>query len=237
MDLQPIDYQANGKTFTGYLADGSGGRKVPGVLVAHEGNGLSNTTKDRAVMLAELGYVAFAMDIFGEPGPLPLEQGQALLRALMAEPDELNARSAAALDVLRRHPRVDAGRLAGIGFCFGGATVIELAKTGADVACVVGFHAGLTSLKTAAPGTIKAKVLILMGADDPIAPPAARDAFAAEMTAAGADWQMLLMGGIGHSFTNPDVDALNYPGFKYDATADRRAWAAMRQLFAETIDA
>jgi dienelactone hydrolase len=237
MDLQAIDHEVNGRSFTGYLADGSKGGKVPGVLVAHEGNGLSNTTKDRAAMLAELGYVAFAMDIFGEPGPLPMERGQALLRALMAEPGELNARSAGALDALRRHPHVDPGRLAGIGFCFGGTTVIELAKSGADVACVVGFHAGLTSLRPAEAGKTKARVLIAMGADDPIAPPQARDAFAAEMTAAGVDWQMLLMGGVGHSFTNPDVDALNYPGFKYDAVADRRAWAAMRQLFDETLGA
>ena len=236
MDLQPISYDVNGKTFTGFLADGSGGRKAPGVLVAHEGGGLTQHPKDRAVMLAELGYVAFAMDTFGEPvRDMPHAQG--ILRDLMAAPDELRARATTALGVLKAQPNVDAARLAGIGFCFGGTTVLELAKTGADVACVVGFHSGLTPARPAEPGKIKAKVMILMGADDPIAPPDAREAFAAEMTVAGADWQMLVMGGVGHSFTNPEIDALGLAGFKYDALADRRAWALMRQLFAETIDA
>jgi dienelactone hydrolase len=236
MDLQPISYDVNGKAFTGFLADGSGGRKAPGVLVAHEGGGLTQHPKDRALMLAELGYVAFAMDTFGEPvRDLPHAQG--ILRALMAAPDELRARATAALGVLKAQPNVDAGRLAGIGFCFGGTTVLELAKTGADVACVVGFHSGLTPARAAEPGKIKAKVMMLMGADDPIAPAEQREAFAAEMTAAGADWQMLVMGGVGHSFTNPEVDALGMPGFKYDALADRRAWGLMRQLFAETLDA
>lgn len=235
MDLQPIDYQVNGRTFTGFLADGSGGRKVPGVLVAHEGGGLTQHPKDRAIMLAEAGYAAFAMDTFGE-AVRDMPHAQGILRDLMAAPDELRARATAALAVLKAQAPVDGARLAAIGFCFGGTTVLELAKTGADVACVVGFHSGLTPARAAEPGRIKAKVMVLMGADDPIAPPDAREAFAAEMTAAGADWQMLVMGGVGHSFTNPEVDALGLPGFKFDATADRRAWGLMRQLFAETID-
>ena len=237
MDLQPVEYQASGRTFTGFLADGSGGAKAPGVLVAHEGNGLTEHAKDRAVMLAELGHVAFAMDIYGEPAPMELAKAQGLLGALMADPDELRARASSALGVLQGHPHVDRARLAAIGFCFGGTTVLELAKTGADLACVVGFHPGLTPARTAEPGAIKSRLLVCIGADDPIAPPKLRDAFAAEMTAAGADWQMLLLGGVGHSFTNPEIEALGYPGFRYDAVADRRSWAAMRDLFAETIDA
>jgi dienelactone hydrolase len=99
----------------------------------------------------------------------------------------------------------------------------------------VGFHSGLTPARAAEPGKVKAKVMVLMGADDPIAPAAQREAFAAEMTAAGVDWQMLVMGGVGHSFTNVEVDALNLPGFKSDALADRRAWGLMLQLFDETL--
>ena len=236
MDLQPVDYAVNGKPYRGFLADGSRGRKAPGVLVAHEGGGMTNHPKDRARMLAELGYIAFAMDTFGEV-PADMACAQEILRGLMADPDELRARATTALDVLKAQPNVDPTRLAAIGFCFGGTTVLELAKTGADVACVVGFHSGLTPARAATPGTVKAKVLVCMGAADPIIPAEQRAAFEAEMTAAGADWEMLVMGGVGHSFTNPGINALGLPGFAYDQTADRRAWAAMRQLFAETIDA
>jgi dienelactone hydrolase len=234
MDLQPIAYEVNGKPYTGFLADGSQGRAAPGVLVAHEGGGMTDHPKDRARMLAELGYVAFAMDTFGEP-VTDMARSRQILGALMADPDELRARAITALDVLKRQPNVDAGRLAAIGFCFGGTTVLELAKTGADVACVVGFHSGLLPARVAEPGAIKAKVLVCMGSADPIIPAEQRDGFAAEMTAAGADWQMLVLGGVGHSFTNPGIDALGFPGFNYDAVADRRAWAAMRDLFDETL--
>ena len=236
MDLQPVDYAVNGKPYRGFLADGSRGRKAPGVLVAHEGGGMTDHPKDRASMLAELGYIAFAMDTFGEV-PADMARAQEILRGLIADPDELRARATTALDVLKAQPNVDPTRLAAIGFCFGGTTVLELAKTGADVACVVGFHSGLTPARAATPGTVKAKVLVCMGAADPIIPAEQRAAFEAEMTAAGADWEMLVMGGVGHSFTNPGINALGLPGFAYDQTADRRAWAAMRQLFAETIDA
>ena len=234
MDLQPIDYQVNGKPYTGFLADGSGGRKAPGILVAHEGGGMTSHPKDRARMLAELGYVAFAMDTFGEP-VTEIARGREILMALMADPKEFHARIYAALDVLKAQANVDATRLAAIGFCFGGTTVLELARSGADVACVVGFHSGLTPARAAAPGAIKAKVLTCVGTADPIIPPEQRAAFEAEMTAAGADWRMLVLGGVGHSFTNPEIDAWNLPGFKYDAAADRRLWAAMRDLFDETL--
>jgi dienelactone hydrolase len=234
MDLQPIDYQVNGKPYTGFLADGSNGRKVPGILVAHEGGGMTQHPKDRALMLAELGYVAFAMDTFGEP-VTEMSVGQRIMRGLMADPAEFHARIDAALAIVRSHPNVDAKRLAAIGFCFGGTTVLELAKTGGEVACVVAFHPGLTPVSTAKAGAVKARVLACIGVDDPIVPAEQREAFVAEMSAAGVDWQMLLLGGVGHSFTNPLIDALNFPGFKYDATADRRSWAAMRELFDETL--
>jgi dienelactone hydrolase len=235
MDLQPIAYDVNGKTFTGFLADGSKGGKAPGVLVAHEGPGLTQHPKDRAAMLAELGYVAFAMDAYGEAPPDDLERARSLLRALMQDPDELRARATGALGVLQRHPHVDAARLAAIGFCFGGTTVLELAKTGADLACVVGFHSGLVPARAAEPGQVKAKVLVVIGAADPIVTAEHRTAFVAEMNAAGADWEMLLLGGVGHSFTNPDIDAYGFEGFRYDAVGDRRSWAAMRRLFDETL--
>ena len=234
MDLQPIDYEVSGKAYTGFLADGSAGRKAPGVLVAHEGGGMTQHPKDRALMLAKLGYVAFAMDTFGEPID-DLSRGRRIIGELMAAPDELRARAAAALEVLKRQPNVDAGRLAAIGFCFGGTTVLELARGGAELACVVGFHSGLTPARAAEPGAIKARVLVSIGTADPIITAEQRAAFEAEMVAAGCDWQMQLLGGVGHSFTNPLIDAFGFAGFKYDAIADRRSWAAMRELFDETL--
>jgi dienelactone hydrolase len=236
MDLQAVTYEALGRTFTGYLADGSAGGKPPGVLVVHEGGGLSDHAKDKARRLGELGYVAFAMDLFGETG-FGLERAQALVRELSGDLDTLRGRAAAALGVLGNHPHVDAGRLGGIGFCFGGTTVLELGRAGQDLKAIVGFHAGLGTSRPAAPGGIKGKVLVVQGTDDPIVGAEARDAFVSEMTAAKADWQMLLLGGVGHSFTNPLIDALALPGFTYDAVADRRSWDAMRALFAETLEA
>lgn len=234
--LVPIGYEGgDGTPLTGYLADGSGGRPAPGVLVAHEGGGLGRHTKERSARLAELGYVAFALDYYGEEDP-PLDRAMALGKALRGDPSRFRARLAAGLEILVAQPNVDPGRLAGIGYCMGGAAVIELARMGAPFRAVVGFHSGF------APGTpeensaIRGKLLLCHGAEDPIVTAVQRDAFLAEATAAGIDWQLHLYGGIGHSFTNPDIDALGLPGFAYDEAADRRSWAAMLTLFEETLE-
>ncbi len=148
----------------------------------------------------------------------------------------LRRRAGVAFDILKAQSRFDPSRLAAIGFYFGGTTVLELGRAGADVAAVVGFHAGL---RTTAPGddakNIKGKVLVCQGADDPIIRAEERAEFAAEMTAAKVDWQMHLYGGVGHSFTNRAIDAWKFEGFAYDETADRRSWAAMRGLFDEVL--
>lgn len=234
MELQPVTYQAGAKSFTGYLADGSGGSPAPGILVAHEGNGLTDHTKNRARMLGGLGYVAFAMDTFGAVD-LPLKEARALVQSLRDDLPELRARAAAALGVLQTHAHVDTGRLGAIGFCFGGTTVLELARGGADVACTVGFHAGLDTTAPQDAAAIRGQVLVCLGADDPLVDAAQRQRFVDEMTAAGVDWQMHVYGGVGHSFTNPEIDAWNFEGFAYDATADARSWQAMRQSFDEAF--
>lgn len=232
METRTIDYQIGGRTFTGYLADGSGGAKVRGVLVAHEGGGMTEHPQQRARMLAEAGYAAFAMDTFGET---ITDQPHAMrvITALMGDLPTLRARGEAALDVLRAEPNVDASRLAAIGFCFGGTTVLELARSGAAVDCTVGFHSGLSTSAPQDASNIRGAVFVCLGEDDPIIPAPQRDAFVAEMKASGVDWGMLLLGGVGHSFTNPEVDAMNLPGFRYDARADARAWAGMLNLFEE----
>jgi len=241
MDLEPISYRAGGRPYSGFLADGSGGAggggaPVPGVLVIHEGGGLTDHAKAVAARLAgQFGVVAFAMDLFGAPaaaGPEDVARLRAIAQELRADVAELRARCAAALAVLAGHAQVDPARLAAIGYCFGGAAAIELARSGAELRAVAGFHAGVL------PGdddAIKAKVLLCHGAADPVVPAAQIQAFAAALGAAGIDWQLHLYGGVGHSFTNPEIDAWNLPGFAYDAQADARAWAALGQLLGEAF--
>lgn len=235
MELEPLAYEAEGRTFTGWLGDGSRGRKAPGVLVVHEGGGLGAHTQERARRLAERGYVAYAMDLFGFEG-IDLDRAQAAVAELRADLARLRGRCGAALEALRRQPGVDPARMAAIGFCFGGTAVLELARAGADLAAVVGFHAGLVT--TSPPDdnrNIRGKVLVCLGADDPIVTAGHRADFAAGLADAGVDWQLHLYGGVGHSFTNPDIDAWNFPGFAYHEVADRRSWAAMHALFDEVF--
>src|SRR4051812_35305732 len=234
MHTQDIEYRVDGKKFVGYLADGSNGRKTAGVLVAHEGGGMTGHPKERARMLAELGYVAFAMDTFGEP-ITSREQAMSVIGALSNDLATLRKRARTALDLLRSQPNVDPKRSAAIGFCFGGTTVLELARSGADVGCVVGFHSGLATIAPQDAKNIRCKVMVCLGLDDPIIPAEQRNAFVDEMRAGGADYQMLVYGNAGHSFTNREVDAMGIPGFAYDAATDRRSWRAMRNFFDEVI--
>lgn len=236
IELVPIRYDGgDGVALTGYLADGSGGRPAPGVLIAHEGGGLGRHTKERARRLAGLGHVAFALDYYGEEDPT-LERAMALGKALRGDRPLFRSRLAAGLKVLTGQPNADPARLAGIGYCMGGAAVIELARMGAPFAAVVGFHSGFVPGVPEENAAIKGKLLLCHGADDPIVTPVQRDTFLAEASAAGIDWQLHLYGGVGHSFTNPDIDALGLPGFAYDEAADRRSWAAMLNLFEEVLE-
>lgn len=237
MKTGDIEYHADGARLVGYLAvDDSHAGKRPGVLVAPEGGGLVDLTKSIARRLAEAGYATFAMDYYGDGKPLS-DRNEVMPRinAFMAEPSTIRARAAAALAVLASQPECDAGRLAATGYCFGGTTVLELARSGADLKAVVGFHSGLGTTRPAVAGEVRPKILTCIGAKDPIIPADQRQAFEAEMTAAGVDWQMNVYGEAGHSFTNPGVGALGMPGFDYHAETDRRSWAAMLDLFDETL--
>ena len=242
MKLEAVCCESRGRTYTGFLADGSGGARVPGVLVIHEAGGLTGHAKACAGQLGDAGYVAFAMDLFGpqfEP-PLPgqpetLAKAQAVVQALRADPGEFRGRVTAALGVLRDHAHVDAGRLAAIGYCLGGAAAVELARAGAPLRAVVGFHAGILPGTAEEDSAIRAKLLLCHGADDPVVPLAQILAFTEKLRAAGKDWQLHAYGGVGHSFTNPEIDAFGFPDFRYDETADRRSWAAMSQLFSEVF--
>jgi dienelactone hydrolase len=180
-----------------------------------------------------MGYVALAPDMFAGSEGEPM----AILGTLVQDNAEWRARLVAALEVLRSQPNVDASKLAAIGFCFGGTSAIELARTGADLKAVVGFHSGLGSGVAADTRNIKASVLVCIGDADPLIPKDQRDAFMASMAENAIDCQMLLLTGVEHSFTNKEAAAIGMAGLKYDAKAERRSWAAMKDLFDEAFGA
>lgn len=231
MRIDDIEYSADGRRLVGQLHvdDSSPGRR-PGVLVCHDFLGLRGHTKDIANRLAGLGYAAFALDYHGDGTVLPPDEVGARFGALTNDIDQVRRLANAGLDVLRANQFVDADRLASIGYCFGGTMTLELARGGANLRAAVGFHSGLGTPRPEDAVNITAKVLVCIGADDPIVPPDQRAAFEQEMTAAGVDWQMHLYGGVGHSFTNPDADGSN-PAMKYDGRADEQSWAAMLDHF------
>jgi dienelactone hydrolase len=230
--LSPIAYAFGARTFHGFIADGSNGRRSPGVLVAHEGPGITTHIKERTQRIAALGFVSLALDLYGVAEP-SLEEAKALVLALRADLDELRGRTAAALSALRTQKNTRTDQVAAVGFCFGGTAVLELARSGADISGVVGFHAGLDTLRPQDAKNIRCPILLCLGADDPIVTAETREAFATEMTSGGVDWRMELYGGAGHSFTNRTIDAWGFPGFAYNEAADRRSWAAMRAFFDE----
>lgn len=235
MITRDILYAHAGLSLTGFVAyDQTRSDKRPGVLVIHDAGGLSNNIKDKTRRLAALGYVGFALDLFG--GGQPVADGMRRIQGMVSDPTLWRGLATAGLSVLAAQQQADASRLAAVGYCFGGTTAYELARSGADLKAVVGFHSGL-SHGSGDARQIKAKVLALLGADDPLIPPEARLAFEEQMREAKVDWQMILYGNTGHSFTNPGADAMNRPGFFYEPRADARSWAEMRRLFDEVFGA
>lgn len=235
VESSDIEYTIDGARYVGHLAvpDGEGLR--PAVLVCHEGPGITDHPRWRARRLAEeLGYVAFALDYWGGGQPLPADEVMTKLGGLMADPATTRHRAQAGLDVLLAHPRADHSRVGVMGYCFGGTMALELARAGAPVQAIVGFHSGLANANPADSSNITGKVLVCLGVDDPIIPRAMRSAWEDEMNAAGVDWQMHLYSGAGHSFTNRSADG-SRPGFQYHEPSDRRSWQAMTDFFLEVL--
>ena len=237
MENHEIEYDADGMRAVGFLAVPDGEDRRPGVLVSHEGPGIDDQAKGRASRIAaELGYVAFALDYIGDGERLPdLEATMARLGPLMEDPLKTRALGQAGLDILIAQERVDTSRLAATGYCFGGTMSLELARGGADLKAVVGFHSGLGTARPEDAAAIRGKVLVCIGTEDPLIPPDQRTAFEDEMRSAGVDWRMNLYGDAGHSFTNPNASALGVPGIEYNEPADRRSWDAMLDIFSETL--
>jgi dienelactone hydrolase len=234
---QSIDYQQGGVTFQGYLAyDDALPGKRPGILICPEWWGLNDYPKSRARQLAALGYVAFALDMYGKGvvTTSPDEAGQ-LAGQVGSDRQLVRQRAQAALDILRRQPQCDTGKIAVIGYCFGGMVALELARAGADLAAVVSFHGNLSTPNPDQDQPIKPKILICTGADDAFVPAKSVAAFEDEMRTAGADYQIIAYGGAHHAFTNPDADKAHMTNVAYNAAADKRSWQAMNALFAEVF--
>jgi dienelactone hydrolase len=230
---QTIEYKHAATTMKGHLAfEDSAAGKRPGILVCHEWWGLNDYIRGRAEQLASLGYVAFALDMYGngQTASNPAEAGK-LMNALMSNPEAM-FRVHAAVDVLRSNAKVDSRKLAAIGYCMGGSMALHMARAGLDLASVVSFHGALKAEKPAT-SRIKAKVLICHGADDPMVTMDQVRNFDQEMRKAGADYQIIIYGGAQHAFTNPNADKAGVKGLKYNPSADHRSWEAMKTFFAE----
>lgn len=234
-----VEYKVGDKAFEGVLAydDQVGpGEKRPGVLVCPEWWGCNGYAESRARKIAELGYVAFAVDMYGK-GRTTSDPKQAAewSAEVMGDPQTLADRAAAGLRVLAERPRVNAGRLAVIGYCMGGTVALELARSGRphteSLRAVVAFHASTIAAKDPATNAnIKGSVLVCTGADDGFVKPGQIDLFERQMREAKIDYQVAIYGGAVHSFTNPDADKYGLPGVKYNIAADERSWAAMSFL-------
>ena len=238
MEERRVEYHAEGRDLVGLLVLPDGDDPRPGVLVAHEGPGQSDHERGVARRLAELGFVAFALDYHGG-GERIADRAVMFERlgVLMADVDLTRALGRAALGQLLAHPRTDAARIAAIGYCFGGTMCLELARAGADVHAVVGFHAGLSTPRPQDAANIRGRVLAIIGSEDPIVPADQRAVFEAEMRAAGVDWQLHVHGRAEHTFTNPAATGAGLPGIAHHPDADRRSWRAMLDLLDETFGA
>jgi dienelactone hydrolase len=229
-----VDYASGGQTFEGMLAwDDAADRPRPGVLVAHTIAGRSSHEEGRAQRLAEMGYVGFAIDVYGKgTQTTDFDRNRAMMDALREDRPELQARLLAGLACLREQPEVDEARAAAIGFCFGGLSVLDIARTGADVAGVVSLHGIFVPPGNTDGNKSAAKVLALHGWEDPLATPEEVVGLARELTSIGADWQIHAYGNTTHAFTNPAADDWE-AGKQYNADADRRSWIATENFLAE----
>lgn len=232
---KPIEYKEGNTVLEGYLVyDDAKTGKMPGVVVVHAWKGLNDYVKGRAKQLAEMGYVALAADIYGKGvRPQTTEEAGALSGKYKSDVVLLRKRVQAALKTLKAQKNVDSSNTAAIGYCFGGTTVLELARSGADVKGVVSFHGGLATPNVKDARNIKAKLLVLHGAIDPYVKPEEVSAFQHEMNEAKVDYQFVSYSGAVHAFTEPEAGKNVKSGAAYDEKADKRSFEAMKDFFNE----
>lgn len=231
-----VDYSADGTTFKGFLAyDSSIAGKKPGIIVVHEWWGLNQYARERAEMLAKLGYVALAVDMYGNGATAdhPDDAGKFAM-AVMQKMDTAKARFDAGLKILKEQPQTDTSKIAAIGYCFGGGIVLRLALDGIPLNGIVSFHGDLPTETVKNPNLVKAKMLVCNGADDPFNPPDKVKTFKNAMDSAGVSYKFVDYPGAKHSFTNPAADSLgkkfNMP-LAYNKEADEKSWDEMKEFF------
>jgi dienelactone hydrolase len=228
---EDVSFEIDGQTFVGFVARPDDDEIHPGVVIFSDWTGIGEYAKVRAQMLARLGYIAFAGDIYGD-GKNP-EDPAAEASRFYGDVALLRSRAAVNLKFLTADTKVDPTRLAVMGYCFGGSAALELARAGAEIAGVVAFHAALETGAPAQRDAITAKLLVLTGGSDPVVPDEAVVAFENELREAGtADWQLHTYSGAMHAFTIPGVNSPEY-GAQFNALAEARSWAAMRSFFEE----
>lgn len=232
---ETVEYMDGDTMLEGYLAyDDSIAGKRPGVMVVHEWWGLNDFIRGRAEALANLGYIAFAADIYGKGVRAKTAQEAGKLAGIYRSDRKLlRARANAGLQVLKKYPLTDTKKIAAIGYCFGGGTALEMARGGTDISGVVSFHGNLDNPNPADARNIKTKVLVFHGAEDPYVTPEQVKAFWDEMRKTDADWQINIYSGAVHSFTNPDSGNDKSKGVAYNERAAARSWEAMKIFFAE----
>jgi dienelactone hydrolase len=234
MQTKTLEYRDGSVSLSGLLVhDDKSGRMHPGIVLFPDARGIGEHVVDCAHRLARMGFVALAADLYGN-GIHATDMAQAweLMNRLRSDVTRWRARAQAALDALAREDKVDRSKLAAIGYCFGGATALELARSGVPLAGVVSFHGGLSSPRPDDARNITGKVLVCHGALDPLVPLAQVTAFEEQMSKTSVDWQVCMYGGAMHAFTNP---AAGGDGMAYQAAADRRSWNAMLALFDEVF--
>ncbi|MEN8232868.1 MAG: dienelactone hydrolase family protein [Thermodesulfobacteriota bacterium] len=237
---ESVTYNARDFVMEGYIAyDDSITTKRPGILVVHEWWGHNEYARKRARMLAELGYTALAVDMYGD-GKQADHPGDASKFASEVRKNlsEAKHRFGAALQVLQKHPSVDPQHIAAIGYCFGGGIVLQMARQGLDLDAVVSFHGSLATDTPAIKGTVKARILVCYGANDKLVTPGQIQAFLREMKAADVDYKFISYPGAKHSFTNPDADTyakkFNIP-VGYSAEADQKSWQDMQNFLKDSF--
>lgn len=240
IQTQEIPYKAaDGTEMIGYYAydDAIAGPR-PGVVVVHEWWGLNDYAKRRARDLAELGYSALAIDMYGEGKHTEHpKDAMSFMKAALADADAAKGRFNAGLDLLRQQQQTDTRKLAAVGYCFGGKVVLDMARQGVPLAGVVSFHGALATETRAVPGSVKARVLVEHGAEDSMVSTDDVAALNVEMVKAGADYRFVSLPGAKHGFTNPGADAFKEKGLDlaYNKQADERSWNDMRRFLEETF--